>query len=70
MALKNQADNGFKQLKSEQCIFKKMENGKLKCIIGLYVDDMVIAGKDSEIINITNTIRKGFKISKSEPIIF
>ncbi|OUM56146.1 hypothetical protein PIROE2DRAFT_65704, partial [Piromyces sp. E2] len=37
---------------------------------GLYVDDMVIAGENKEIIKITNIISNKFKISKSEPINF
>jgi len=48
----------------------KTENGKVTCIIGLYVDDMVITGNNNEIKNITLIIKGKFKISKSEPINF
>ena len=61
-------EQGFIQLSSEKCIFKKTVNGKLVCIIGLYVDDMAIAGLVKEINNIINKIKQKFKISKCEPI--
>jgi len=62
-------ENGFTQLKSESCIFKKVDkNKKLVCIIGIYVDDMIITGYDSEIKNIVNKIKERFKTSKSGPV--
>jgi len=61
-------EQGFIQLSSEKCIFKKTVNGKLVCIIGLYVDDIAIAGLVKEISNIINKIKQKFKISKCEPI--
>jgi len=60
---------GFIQLKSESCIFKKTnDNNTLVCIIGLYVNDMVITGNINEINYIINKIKSKFKISKSGPI--
>jgi len=50
--------NGFKQIKSEKCIFKYSKNNKTKCIIGLYVDDMIITGEDKEIQNIITKIKE------------
>jgi len=48
-------NQGFKQLKFKKCIFKKLgkKNG-LVCIIGLYVDDIIITGHKNQIINIVN----------------
>jgi len=40
---------GFQQLVSEPCIFKKVNKENTSCIIGIYVDDMIITGKDQEI---------------------
>lgn len=62
--------NDFIQIKSEQCIFKKIKNGKLVCIIGIYVDDMLIEGTDYEISNIIMKIKNEFKISNCEPTRF
>lgn len=59
--------NGYTQLISEKCIFKKIKNNKLICIIGLYVDDMVITGEEDEIKDIIDIIKNNFKISKAEP---
>jgi len=55
----------MEQLKSESCVFKKIINGKLDCIIGLYVDDMIVTGQKEEINKIFNKIKNNFKISKS-----
>ena len=62
--------NGFKQIKSEKCIFKYSKNNKTKCIIGLYVDDMIITGEDKEIQNIITKIKEKFKISNCGPAEF
>jgi len=62
-------NNNFIQLKSESCIFIKLDkNQKLVCLIGLYVDDMAITGYIHEINNIINKIKNEFKISKSGPV--
>ena len=61
-------NNGYVQLKSEKCIFKKVKNGDLVSIIGIYIDDMIITGYDNEILSIINKIKRKFKISKCEPI--
>ena len=64
-------ENGFIQLISEPCVFKKVKNGKISCIVGLYIDDMIITGNDN---NIKETIKaiiykyKNFK--KCNPIDF
>ena len=59
---------GFQQLISESCIFKKNMHGKASCIIGIYVDDMIITGKSIEISKTIRTIKNKFKISKCEHI--
>ena len=61
-------NNGYHQLISEKCIFKRIIKNKLLGIIGLYVDDMVITGEDKEIKKIVNIIKNNFKLSKVEPI--
>jgi hypothetical protein len=42
-------ENDFTYLISEPCIFKKVKNDKISYSIGLYVDDMIITGKDYDI---------------------
>jgi len=61
-------DNGYTQLISEKCIFSKFKNNKLICLIGLYVDDMIITGEKYEIKKAANIIKNNFKISKEESI--
>jgi len=58
--------NGFRQLKSELCIFYKKRDNKITCIVGIYVDDMLIAGLIQEIKNFINNISSEFKISNCE----
>jgi len=55
--------NGFTQLKSEPCIFFRSNNKQVICIIGIYVDDMLIMGLNEEINSIIHKIMKKFKIS-------
>ena len=57
-------NNNFIQLLSEPCIFKKMVGGKVVCIIGIYVDDLLITGTKSQMNSIISKIKKNFKISK------
>jgi len=55
---------GFDQLKSEPCIFRKYDNNNnITCLIGIYVDDMIITCKSHDIENIINVIKQKFKIS-------
>jgi len=61
-------ENGYTQLSSEPCIFKKVINNKLVGLIGLYVDDMMITGNNREIRNIISKLKKRFKISNCEPL--
>jgi len=62
-------NQNFTQLKSDPCIFKKnYRNNKVICIIGVYVDDMIICGIASEIQKIINKIKSNFKISNYSPI--
>ena len=61
--------NNYIQLNSEPCVFRKYNREKkITCIIGLYVDDMLICGNDNEIQATINIIKSKFKISNSEPI--
>jgi len=60
---------GFEQLQSDPCIFKKTnKDNKVTCIIGLYVDDMIITGEDDEIERLIKLIKNKFKISNYGPI--
>jgi len=49
-------------------IFLKFKNNKLICLIGLYVDDMIITRGKYEIKMATNIIKNNFKVSKEESI--
>ena len=40
---------GFYKLVSEPCIYIKKKDNKLLFVIGVYVDDLLITGKDDEI---------------------
>ena len=60
--------NGFQQFVSEPCIFKKTSKGKTTCIVGIYVDDMIITGKTYEIEKTIKLIKNNFKISNCERI--
>jgi len=42
-------NNNFSQSLIEECVFYKKEKDKLVCLIGLYVDDMMITGLNKEI---------------------
>ena len=56
---------GFKQLVSEPCLYEKRSKSNIiNCMLGVYVDDILIAGKSKEI-NITkNKIKNRFKIKE------
>ena len=60
-------NNNFIQIISEPCIFKKMEGGIMVCLIGIYVDDLLITGINNNIHDIIKKIKKSFKISKCNP---
>jgi len=52
---------GFSRLLSEPCLYKKVnKNNKLICIIGVYVDDIVLAGTSEEINKTKGKIKKIF----------
>jgi len=59
---------GFQQLVSVPCIFKKVNKKNTSCIIGIYVDDMIITGNDQEISKTIKLIKEKFKISNCERI--
>jgi len=53
----------FKKLKIEPCIYVKLNNeGHILCIFAIYVDVILIAGKDTEIEIIKNQIKRKFNI--------
>jgi len=45
-----------------------MTGGKTIYIIGIYIDDMLITGVQSQIKNIINIIKKNFKVSKCSEV--
>ena len=56
---------GFKQLLSEPCFYIKRNNqNSINCILGVYVDDILIVGKSKEINNTKNRIKNKFKIKE------
>ena len=57
-------NNGFIQLISEPCIFVKKEGERAVCIIGVYVDDLLITGIQYHINKTIKNIKKNFKVSK------
>ena len=57
-------NNGFIQLISEPCIFIKKEGGRAVCIIGVYVDDLLITSTQYQINKTIKKIKKNFKVSK------
>lgn len=59
---------GFKQSISDPCLFYKIFRNEITCIIGLYVDDMIICGANYELINTISKIKSRFKISNCQPI--
>lgn len=55
-------DCGYKQSKIDKCLYHKTKEEKI-CYILVYVDDLVIASKDNEMISeIFSTIKKKFEI--------
>jgi len=61
-------EQGFHQLKSDPCIFRKLKDNKIICLIGIYVDNMIISSNNYEINDIINKIKSKFKISNYGPI--
>ena len=54
---------GFKRLKSEPCVYVKInERNKIVCILSVYVDDILIAGTNKDIDNVKNSIKEKFNI--------
>eukprot|EP00833_Pecoramyces_ruminatium_P005698 jgi/Orpsp1_1/1179730/evm.model.c7180000070562.1 len=61
-------DKGFIQSSVESCLFFKKHNNSLSCIIGLFVDDMIITGNHTELFHTIYIIKNKFSISKCQPI--
>jgi len=54
---------GFTRLKSEPCVYKKINNKKeIICILSVYVDDILIAGTLAEINSVKESIKRKFNI--------
>ena len=54
-------ENGYTQLSTELCIFKKVLNNKIVGLTGLYVDKIMITGTIEEIRNMISKHKKIFK---------
>ena len=55
---------GFERLQSEPCVYiKKNKHNKIICIIAVYVDDMLIAGKKRDVEIIKSEIKNQFELS-------
>ncbi len=55
----------FKRLYSDPCIYKKVNNkNEITCLLAVYVDDIIIAGTNTEIKNTINLIKKEFNIKE------
>jgi len=54
---------GFKRLKSEPCVYIKINKKKeIVCILSVYVDDILIAGTTEEINGVKESIKRKFNI--------
>jgi len=55
---------GFNRCKSEPCVYiKKDRNNNIICILAIYVEDILIAGKNKEINKIREGIKSKFELS-------
>eukprot|EP00833_Pecoramyces_ruminatium_P012351 jgi/Orpsp1_1/1186383/evm.model.d7180000050149.1 len=53
---------GFKRFVSDPCVYiKKDKNNKIICLLAVYVDDIIIAGTDSEIDKTKSSIKNNFE---------
>jgi len=53
---------GFKRFVSDPCVYiKKDKNNKIICLLAVYVDDIIIAGTDSEINKTKSSIKNNFE---------
>ena len=60
---------GFKQCKNEPCLFYYInERNEVSCIIGLYVDDMIITGFNYDLLYFIQKIKNKFSISNCQII--
>jgi len=56
---------GFKRISSEPYFYVKLsKNKKIKCLIGVYVDDILITGTNFEIKRTIHAIKNKFKIKE------
>lgn len=54
----------FERLKSEPCLYiKRNKDGKVICMLAVYVDDILITGIESDTLNTRNMLKEKFKIT-------
>jgi len=54
---------GFIRLSSEPCLYKKVKNNKIVCIVGIYVDDILITGIEEEIDKTVKLIKENYVVT-------
>jgi len=60
---------GFDRLKSEPCVYVKRDRySNILCILVIYVDDILIFGKEQEIEKVKFEINNEFKLSDIGPV--
>jgi len=60
---------GFDRLKSEPCVYVKRDKyNNILCILAIYVDDILIFGKEQEIEKVKFEINNEFKLSDIGPV--
>ena len=55
---------GFKRLISDPCVYTKTnKENKIVCILGVYVDDILLTGEEEEILKTKELLSKNFKLT-------
>ena len=55
--------DGFEQCKADPCIFRKVVDGVVVMIVGVYVDDLLIGGSEEECESLLASLNKRFPAS-------
>ena len=51
---------GFEQCKADPCIFRKVVNGVVVMIVGVYVNDLLIGGSEEDYESLLTSLNKTF----------
>ena len=52
--------NGFEQCKADPCIFRKVADGVVVTIVGVYADDLLVGGSDEDCESLLASLNKKF----------